>query len=154
MTAHYRLVGSLEEGAALGALAQYKTEGFTKAGGEAELGLTGGIRSRRGFTLDINLVAGLGVEEQEVGEMDAEGKVRIGYDVLEALRLGAEGQLRRRVASERALAGGRKWDAVAGPQVLTRLGQVSVAATGGVTTVSVVSGVGAFGLVSVTAMSH
>ena len=151
-TLHYRFLGSLEEGFAMGALAQYKTEGFTEAGGEAEIGLTIGVR-RSHFYLDANAVAGLGVEESELGEMDAEGKLRSGYQLGSAVRLGAEGQFRRRMAGDRLLAGGRRWDALGGPQVLVGLDRFVIAATFGPTTVNVAEGVGTFGMLTVSALT-
>jgi hypothetical protein len=151
-TLHYRFLGSLEEGFALGVLGQYKTEGFTEAGGEAELGLTMGLRRQR-FYLDANAVAGLGVEESEVGEMDAEGKLRSGFELGSAVRLGAEGQFRRRLAGDRLLSGGRRWDALGGPQLLLGLDRFVIAATAGATTVNVVEGVGAFGMLTVSAFT-
>ena len=46
-TAHVRLLGSPQGTYALGLMGQYKAEGFTEAGGEAELGVTFGLRQQR-----------------------------------------------------------------------------------------------------------
>jgi hypothetical protein len=65
MTAHVRLLGSWQEGYAPGALVRW---GFIEAGGDSEAGVTAGFRAGR-FVLDGNLVDGLGIEEDEMGEV-------------------------------------------------------------------------------------
>ena len=151
-TVHFRFLGSLAEGYALGALAQYKTQGFTEAGGEAEIGFTGGIR-RAHFYLDANVLAGVGVDAGEVGELDGEGKLRLGYELNETFRFGVEGQFRDRLAGDHLLAGNRKYDVLGGPQLLAALGRFVLGATGGVTTVNVAQGAGGFGVLTLSALT-
>lgn len=153
LTGHVRLLGSLEERFALGLLAQYKTEGFSELGGEAEIGVTMGGRLGR-FSAMSNLVVGAGVEEKEAGEVDGEAKLRVGYDVVGPLRLGAEGQIRRRFAGDQRLAGGRQWDALGGPQVMLLAGPAAVAVSGGATTTGVAAGVGTFGMATVVFLTR
>jgi len=151
-TIHVRFLGDYAAGYALGALVRYKTEGFTEAGGEAEIGITGGFH-RAGFHLDANLVGGLGVEESEMGEVDAEGRLRLGYDVIRFVRLGAVGQVRSRLAGDRALAGGHKWDAMGGPAISAWYTRFLLCLNGGPSTVGVANGVGAYGMVTLAAVS-
>jgi hypothetical protein len=153
VTGHDRLLGSLDEGFALGVLGQYKAEGFSELGGEAEVGLTSALRSGR-FSMMGNLVAGLGVEEEEVGEMDAELKLRVGYDLGDSFRVGAEGQVRNRLAGDNLLAGGRKWDALGGPQLMWLGGPIALAMSFGPTTVGVKDGVGTYGMVTLAAVTR
>lgn len=147
-TLHLTYLGSLKEGYALGVLGRYKAEGFTEAGGEIELGLTGGLRTRR-FYLDANAIFGTGLEEEEGGEMDGEVKVRTGLAATESLRLGLDGRFRKRVNGDRLLAGGRTWDALGGPQATFGTGSFFAAIQGGPSTVGVANGVGLFGLATV-----
>lgn len=151
-TAHYRFFGSLADGYALGALAQYKTVGFTEAGGEAEIGVTGGLR-RKHFYLDANVVAGVGVEAGEVGELDGEGKLRLGFELDETFRFGVEGQIRDRLAGDKPLPNHRAFDVLGGPQILASWGRFVFAATGGATTMNVAQGVGGFGTLTLTALT-
>ena len=153
LTANVRLLGGLSEGYAIGLLAQYKAEGFAELGGEAEIGALAAMRAGR-LSLMGNLVAGVGVEEEEVGEMDGEVKARIGYDVASFFRVGAEGQFRRRLAGDRSLAGGRKMDALGGPQLTWLAGPVALALAGGPTTVGVAQGSGAYGMLTVAAVTR
>lgn len=150
-TGHVRLLGSLPEGRALGALVQYKAEGFSELGGEVEAGFTGGVRVGR-WSLAGNLVAGVGVEEEEEGEVDGEAKARAAYEVAPGVRLGVEGQARRRFAGPNKLAGGRDWDALGGLQVSWQGEPVVVAASFGPSTMGVASGVGAYGMLTVAAV--
>ena len=151
-TIHVRFLGDYAAGYALGALVRYKTEGFTEAGGEAEIGITGGFH-RGGFHLDANLVGGLGVEESEMGEVDAEGRLRLGYDVIRFVRLGAVGQVRSRLAGDRALAGGHTWDAMGGPAISAWHNRFLLCLNGGPSTVGVANGLGAYGMVTLAAVS-
>lgn len=151
LTGTFRLLGSLTEGYALGVLAQYKAEGFDELGGEAEVGFTGAARAGR-FTVMGNLVAGMGLEEKEGGEVDGEAKVRVGYDVVDTLRLGAEGQVRTRLAGDVTLPGGRRADVIGGPQLLLRAGPLAIAIAGGPTTVGVPSGVAGYGMLTVASV--
>lgn len=149
-TAHVTFLGSTRDGYALGALARYKLEGFSEAGGEVELGLTGGLRTRR-FYLDVNAIFGAGLEEEEGGEMDGELKLRTGIAATDALRVGIDGRARKRMNGSRTLAGNKTWDALGGPQISLALGSLYCAVQGGATTVSIADGVGVFGLATVGA---
>lgn len=149
-TAHVRLIGSAQGTYALGLVGQYKAEGFTEAGGEAEFGVTFGLRHRR-FYLEANAMAGAGLEEAEGGEMDAEGKLRVGLRALETLRVGAEGQFRQRLAGDRRLPGNKTNDWTVGPQLIFATGPVFAAVTGGAT--SQLGQTGAFGVLTVGATS-
>jgi hypothetical protein len=134
----FRLYGARADGFALAVSVRYKTEGFAEIGGETELGLlTSFVRGRwRG---DLNAVVGAGFEE---GEADFEAKARVGYDLFRVVRLGLDGQLRRRLAGDRALVGGRRFDFVAGPQLSVGLGRFYAALTAGPSTVDVATGIG------------
>jgi len=115
LSAAVRVLGDRERGWALGVLGRYRTEGFKTVEGEIEAGLLGGFQQRR-LHLDIGLIAGVGVEEEEA---DGELLARFGYDLLPALRLGAEVRARRELAEEEeaeAVEGG-EWDAFGGPQL-------------------------------------
>ena len=149
-TAHVRLLGSPQGSYSLGVMGQYKAEGFTEAGGEVEMGLTFGLRQSR-FYLEANALAGAGLEEEEGGEVDAEGKLRLGFRALDALRLGAEGQFRQRLSGDRRLPGNRTNDWTAGPQLIWATGPVFAAVTGGAT--SQLGQTGSFGVLSVGAVS-
>ncbi|MEO7095348.1 MAG: hypothetical protein ABI175_18980 [Polyangiales bacterium] len=160
-TGAFRFLGSLTQGYALAALLRYKAEGFTEYGGEVEFGFGTSLRSHR-FVLDANLVTGIGLESEGAGaeknakageepptEVDGEAKLRIGYEVLDILRLGVEGQGRRRFSGPRALAGGRSWDLAVGAQAMLRLSPLLVAVTAGPTTKDVEKGAGAFAWLTV-----
>ncbi len=148
-TAHLRILGSLQQGFALGLMATYKAEGFSELGGEAEVGVTAGFRTTR-FYLDMNAVGGRGLEEHEEGETDGELKLRTGYSLTPALRLGVEGQARRRFSGAQLAPNGRQWDAYGGPQLVAALGTFVLAATGGVTNATPDGHSGGFGLMTVS----
>jgi hypothetical protein len=150
LAAHVVFLGDRAHGYALGALTQYKAEGFTELGGEAELGLTGAWQVRA-LHLDANLIGGFGVEEKDMGEVDVEGKLSLGHDLFSRFRAGAAAQVRERLAGDRRLAGNRNWDALAGPELKAWFGPVLVAASGGATTVGVSDGVGGFANLTIAA---
>lgn len=152
-TLHIRFLGSLESGFALGALASYKAEGFSELGGEAEVGLTAGLRTTH-FYLDVNALGGRGLEEEEAGETDGELKARAGYTASSTLRIGVEGQVRKRFAGPRLAPNGRQWDTYAGPQLVAGVGPVVLAATGGMTNATPDGKSGAFALVTVSALQQ
>jgi hypothetical protein len=160
LAAQYTILGGSAQRYALGALAQYKTEGFTEAGGEAELGALFSLRPGL-FLFDLATIVGIGLEEEEgeagkeeeEGEADAEGKLRFAYQVFEPLRIGAVGRLRKRLVGERSLAGGKTWDFIGGGEVVASFGPCAVSASGGPTTVGVADGVGAYGMLSVALFS-
>ncbi len=152
VTLHLRFLGDYKRGYALGTLARYKTEGFADAHGESELGLTAALRRGR-LHLDTNIVGGLGVEESELGEVDGELRFRIGYDVFSNFRLGSLWQYRKRLAGDRALAGGRTWDTLGGGAVSAWYDRFLVSINGGPSTVGVATGVAAYGMVTVAVLS-
>jgi hypothetical protein len=158
LAAQYALLGGLPERYALGALAQYKAEGFTEAGGEVELGALFSVRPGR-FHLDATALFGIGLEaeareaERGEGEADAEAKLRLAYDVFEPLRAGVVGRFRKRVVGERTLAGNKSWDFIGGAEVVASLGPCAVSLSGGPTTLGVADGVGAYGMLSVALFS-
>jgi hypothetical protein len=153
ITGHFRLLGSLEEGYALGAVGQYKAEGFDELGGEVEVGLTGGLRRGR-FSLMGNVVTGFGVDPEESGEVDGEAKLRLGFDMAGGFRIGAEGQVRRRFSGPNLHPNGKSWDALGGPQLLWASGPMVVAFSFGPTNVSVADGTGTFAMLSVAAIAY
>lgn len=158
LAAQYTILGGGARRYALGALAQYKTEGFTEAGGELELGALFSLRPGL-FRLDLAAILGVGLEEEEgeegeeEGEADGEAKLRFGYQLLEPLRIGAVGRFRKRIEGERSLAGGKTWDFIGGGEVVASLGPCAVSVSGGPSTVGVSSGVGAYGMLSVALFS-
>ncbi len=130
LAVQYAFLGGLQQRYALGALAQYKAEGFTEAGGELEFGALFSVRPGR-FHLDAAAFFGFGLEDegeakkpgQDDGEADAEGKLRVAYDIFGPLRAGAVGRFRRRVVGERSLAGGKSWDFIGGGELVASLGR-------------------------------
>ncbi|HET9929784.1 MAG TPA: hypothetical protein VFQ35_03820 [Polyangiaceae bacterium] len=152
-TAQYAFLGAEGAQHALAALVQYKTEGFTEAGGELELGLLTGFHRAR-WLLNVGAVAGFGLEEEDEGEMDAEGKLRVAYDVLDSVRVGVLARFRERLAGERRLTGDRNWDFIGGPEVAGSFGPFMLSASGGPTTFGVPDGVGAYGMLTLAAVSR
>lgn len=152
-TAQYAFLGGAGESHALSGLVQYKAEGFTEAGGELELGVLTGFHHARWY-LNLGALTGFGLEEEEEGEIDAEGKARVGYDVLDSLRLGVLARFRERLAGDRRLAGGRNWDFIGGPEITGSFGPFVLAASGGPTTLGVSDGVGAYGMLTLAAASR
>ncbi len=137
-SAMVRILGSRAAGWALSALGTYKAEGFDSLGGEAELGFLGSAASH-GWHADLNTILGTGLEG---GELDGEARARAGYDLTKWFRLGADGQVRYRMAGDTRLVGGRTWDAVLGPQAVVGVGHFFGALSGGPTTMGIASGVG------------
>ena len=134
-----RLLGSPVDGWSLGALAKYKVEGFgTDPNGdtesEIESGLLGSFVQHR-WHLDLNAIAGAGLTDE--GEIDTEGRLRFGYDVSAAVRVGVDGQARWRLAGTAALPGGRTWDVAGGPQLAVGSGHFFGLLTAGPTTMGV-----------------
>jgi hypothetical protein len=137
-----RLYGDGREGLTLGALGKFKIDGFGKGpdGEEVESEVeAGGLLSyaSAGFHLDVNAVYGVGLGDE--GEMDSEGRLRVGYDVGSWARVGLDSQARVRVAGPLTLANGRSWDFAAGPQMLAYSGNFFGAVTAGPTTMGLVS---------------
>jgi hypothetical protein len=142
----YRILGSIEDGWALAAMGTYKAEGFAEVEGEVELGAMFSLLRDR-WHLDFNAVAGGGFEESE--EFDAEAKLRLGYDVVDWLRLGLDSRGRYRLRGDRELVGGRKGDFIGGPQAIVSWSQFYGAVLAGVSTVDIASNVGATGWLTV-----
>jgi hypothetical protein len=134
-----RILGSVEDGWALGAMGTYKAEGFDQLEGELEFGALFSLLQKR-WHFDLNAVAGGGLEESE--ELDAEAKLRVGYDVVDWFRLGIDSRARYRLRGPVALAGGRSGDIVAGAQAIASWSQFYAAILAGPSTVDVASGVG------------
>jgi len=138
VTAQVRILGSEQEGWALGVLGRYKTEGFASLEGEIESGVLFSL-SQQGLHLDANVVAGGDFDGKEG---DAEFLARSGYDVMRFLRLGAEGRGRYKLAGNTELPGKRDWDAFGGPQIFAFSDHYFAAATGGPSTVGIVDRLG------------
>jgi hypothetical protein len=143
-----RLLGLPGDGWSMGAIGKYKIEGFgTDPDGNTESEMEGGLLlsfGRRGFHLDLNGVTGFGLTAD--GEIDVEGRLRVGYDLSSLVRVGLDGQGRWRLAGDLRLPGNRTWDFAAGPQVLVSTGPFFGSITAGPTTMgltapSVVGGV-------------
>jgi hypothetical protein len=136
-----RLLGNADRGWSLGALAKYKVEGFgTDPNGDLESEVEGGLLlsySRSGYHLDLNTITGFGLTEE--GEVDAEGRLRLGYDLTPLVRVGADGQARWRLAGTRPLPGNRTWDAAGGPQIMIGTGRFFGALTAGPSTMGIAS---------------
>jgi hypothetical protein len=133
------------EGFALAALGRLKSEGFAEIEGEVELGVLGSY-DRAGSHVDVNVVAGRGFEEAET---DGELNLRVGRDIGRMLRVGGDGRVRYRLAGDASLAGGRKWDAFAGPELTLSFDHLYGALLSGPSTVGVVDGVGWESMLSV-----
>jgi hypothetical protein len=148
-----RLYGDGREGLTLGALGKFKIDGFGKgpAGDEVESELEVGALlsfASAGWHLDANAIAGRGLGDE--GEMDSEGRLRLGRDLGSWGRIGIDSQARVRVAGPLTLANKRSWDFTAGPQVLAYSGNFFGALTAGPTTMGLVSqNVGFTALVSI-----
>ena len=137
-----RLYGTPGNGFSLGVLGKFKVDGF--AGGpthdeveaEIELGfLASYVRS--GWHFDVNAIAGRGTGDD--GETDAEGRLRIGKDLGQLVRLGVDGQTRVRLAGPKYLPNGQIWDFAAGPQILIGSRHFYGALTGGPATMGLLS---------------
>lgn len=123
-----RVLGEAEGGWSLGALGKFKVEGFGRrrgAGtppsnaGELESEFETGLLlsyGRDGYHLDLNAIGGFGLGDD--GEIDGEGRLRLGYDVTHALRVGVDGQARVRVNGPQPLPNGNLWDFACGPQLI------------------------------------
>jgi len=124
-----RLLGKADEGWSLGALGKFKVEGFARPGGlgtrpenpdEIESELEAGLLlsyGRDGYHFDLNAISGFGMGDD--GEIDGEGRLRLGYDVARALRVGVDGQARVRVNGPQYLPNGKTWDFAGGPQLIS-----------------------------------
>jgi hypothetical protein len=137
-----RILGGRKAGYALGALAKWKAEGFGVGphGDEIESEIEGGALfslEKSKVHLDANGLFGGGTGP--AGEMDAEARLRLGYDVHRLVWLGIDGQARIRVAGPKTLPNGRIWDFAAGPQVLVGASHFFGSLTAGPTTMRLVT---------------
>jgi len=136
--AQLRLLGSRSEHYAIALGAEYLAEGFAELGGEIEGGVLASYAKAR-LHLDANLVVGGGFDE---GEADGELLARLGYDVMQPVRLGLEGRVRQRLAGRGELPGARTADGFVGAQAMLTHEQLFLAVTGGPTTIAIANGVG------------
>jgi hypothetical protein len=137
-----RLYGDGGQGLTLGALGKFKIDGFGKGpeGEEVESELEfGGLLSfaSAGWHVDANAIGGVGLGDD--GEVDTEGRLRLGYDVGQWARVGVDSQARVRVSGPLTLANGRSWDFASGLQLLGYSGNFFGAVTAGPTTMGLIS---------------
>lgn len=137
-TVAVRILGSRAQGWAFGASASYRTEGFAHVAGEVEGSLLLSFARYR-LHADLNGTFGAAVKEPE---MDAEVKLRLGYDVTPWMRVGADSRFRMRVGDGKYLAGGRTVDGVGGPEVVFGYKYLFAALSGGPSTVGAAKGFG------------
>jgi hypothetical protein len=146
-----RLLGAPGNGFSLGALGKYKVEGFAygpnnEFESEIETGLLLSYVGA-GWHVDANAIGGMGLGDD--GEIDAEGRLRLGRDIGSLVRVGVDGQARFRLAGDFRLPGGRTWDFAGGPQVVLGTNRFFGALTAGPATMGVLSNVGWTAIVSV-----
>ncbi len=147
-----RVLGKNGDGWSLGGLGKFKVEGFgdgkpTGAGtppakpgeieSEVEFGALISYAKSGGVHLDLNAITGMGTGDD--GEVDAEGRLRFGYDLTHILRVGFDGQTRVRLNGPRYLPNGRIWDFAAGPQAILGSKNFFGALTGGPATMGLLS---------------
>jgi hypothetical protein len=135
-----RLLGTPNQGWSLGALGKFKIDGFARGPNkevetEAETGVLLSYGKGR-YHLDVNALYGVGLGDD--GEMDAEGRLRLGVDVVPMVRLGIDEQARFRLKGVNNLPGDRTWDFAGGPQVLVSWKNFFGALTAGPTTMGVI----------------
>lgn len=147
-----RILGDGKKGFSLGGLGKFKIDGFASGPNhdevESELEI-GALASfvQSGWHLDLNTIAGRGLGDD--GEMDAEGRFRVGYDLGRYVRLGLDSQGRVRMAGPKYLPNGRTWDFAAGTQVMVAMSRFFGAFTAGPTTMGLTSNsVGASAILS------
>ncbi len=151
-----RLLGDpAKDGFALSALGKFKIEGFgVGPRDEIESELEAGLLlsyARQGWHLDANAIGGHGTGDD--GDADAEGRLRLGRDLGELVRVGADGQARYRLAGAAPLLGGRTWDFAAGPQLIVGQSHFFGSLTAGPATMGVASGIGWTAIASVGGVS-
>jgi hypothetical protein len=145
------LLGDRSGGFSLAALGKFKVEGFAmgpnkEVESELETGLLLGY-DRAGWHLDLNAITGFGLGDD--GEIDTEGRLRVGYDVTSAFRLGLDGQGRYRLNGTNRLPGNRSGDFVVGPQAMLGSRHLFGALTAGPTSMGITDGDRAVGFSTV-----
>jgi hypothetical protein len=141
-TAMVRLYGNGRAGLSLGALGKFKVDGFAAGPNHDEMESeleAGALLSyiEAGWYVDANAIGGMGLGDD--GEADAEGRLRLGRDLGQNVRVGLDGQARLRLSGPRSLPNGRSWDFAAGPQVMAGFGNFFVSTTAGPSTVGLLS---------------
>jgi hypothetical protein len=146
-----RLFGRANDGWSLGAIGKFKVDGFSMGPNhEMESEIESGLLlsyGRAGWHFDLNSITGFGTGDD--GEVDTEGRLRLGRDVGNLLRVGLDGQGRYRLNGATPLLGGRTWDFAAGPQVMLGTKAFFGAITTGPATMGVANGLGWSGVVTV-----
>jgi hypothetical protein len=146
----FRIAGRANEGFSLAGLAKYKIEGFgVGPKNEIESELEGGLvasYAQGGLHADVNGVTGFGLGDE--GEVDAEGRARVGYDIGSHVRLGLDGQARYRLRGTFQLPGNRDGDYAFGPQTIVAFGRILAAFTAGPSSMGLVDGSRAIGWTS------
>jgi hypothetical protein len=138
----FRALGDREAGWSLAALGKFKIDGFAsgpdhdEVESEVEIGALASF-ARAGWFVDANSIVGRGTGDD--GEVDVEGRLRLGRDVTRTLRLGIDGQARDRVAGPRYLPNGRTWDFAAGAQAVLSVSNFFGSLTAGPTTMGLQS---------------
>jgi hypothetical protein len=139
------------DGGALGFIAKYKVEGFAGTGGdgdfesEMEGGVLVGYKYKR-LHIDVNGIGGAGLSDE--GEVDVEGRARVGVDLDAYLRLGLDAQGRIRAHGTETLVGGRTGDFESGLQLLGGFSHFYGSVTVGPSTTNIANGVGVAGVVT------
>jgi hypothetical protein len=139
-----RLLGTPNDGFTLSALGKFKVEGFaTGPNNEMESEIEGGLLLsyvKYGWHMDVNAISGFGTGDD--GEIDSEGRLRIGHDIGSIVRLGIDGQARYRLAGDNKLPGNRNGDFAAGPQLLIGSSNFFGSLTSGPATMGVSNNIG------------
>jgi hypothetical protein len=136
-----RILGEPGDGWSLGALAKLKVDGFAsgpskdEVESELETGLL--LSYAKTWHLDLNAIGGAGMGDD--GEVDVEGRLRVGRDIGDVVRVSVDSQARLRLAGPRLLPNKRTYDWSAGPQLLVGSRTFFGALTSGPTTVGLVS---------------
>ena len=146
-----RLLGTPNDGFTLAALGKFKVEGFaTGPNGEMESEIESGFLlsyAKYGWHMDLNGITGFGTGDD--GEIDTEGRLRLGHDLGSLVRLGIDGQARYLVAGVNKLPGSRNGDFAAGPQLLIGSRNFFGSLTSGPATMGVTNNVGFTTFVSI-----
>jgi hypothetical protein len=146
-----RILGRPGDGFSLGVLGKFKVDGFsTGPNNEMESEIEGGLLASYAAShwhFDANAITGFGTGDD--GEIDTEGRLRVGRDLGSMFRLGVDGQARFRVNGTRRLIGNRTWDFAGGPQLILGSSHFYGALTAGPATMGIVDNVGWTGVFSI-----